>query len=248
MKLSVALATFNGERFVEEQLRSIAAQSRRPDEVIVADDASRDATVGIVERVCAEEELPLRLLRGQTQLGVVANFERAITVSEGDVIALCDQDDRWYPQKLAVIEAAFLSAPAPSGVFSDGWIIDDGGRRTGSRLWDEFAFDGAGADFQDQVALLPTLLRRNVVTGATVAFSAASRDLLLPMDPGGLHDVWIAVLLAATGGLRAIPAPLLDYRLHDANVVGLGEQAPRGAVRRARRVVSTTSWRSTRRC
>lgn len=234
MKLSVVLAAFNGERFIEEQLRSIATQTRRPDEIVVADDASTDATVDIVERVCAQEHLRLRLHRGSDRLGVVANFERAISSATGDVIALCDQDDRWCPDKLAQIEAAFASSPAPTGVFSNGWIVDQEGRRTGRTLWDAFGFDKTERRARGDDHLLQPLLRRNVATGATLAFVTSTRDLLLPIDPRGLHDVWIAVLLAATGGLRALPELLVDYRLHDANAVGLGERAPSRAVRARR--------------
>lgn len=227
MNVSVALTTYNGARFIEEQLRSIAGQTRRPDELVVSDDASTDDSVAIVERVCEQEELPLRLHRQPSRVGVVANFQHAIATASGDVIALCDQDDRWHADKLATIANAFAEG-SPGGVFSNGSVVDESGRSTGHTLWESFGYDSSDP-------LVPSLLRRNVVTGATLAFASAARDLLLPLDPHGLHDVWIAMLLATTSELRPLPELLIDYRVHGANAVAMGERHVAGSVRQRRR-------------
>ncbi len=227
MNVSVALATYNGAQFIEEQLRSIATQTRRPDELVVSDDASTDDSVAIVERVCEQEELPLRLHRQPSRVGVVSNFEHTIAAATGDVIALCDQDDFWHADKLSTIANAFTSG-APAGVFSNGAVVDAGGRPTAHTLWESFGYDGSEA-------LVPSLLRRNVVTGATLAFAASTRELLLPLDPHGLHDVWIAILLATTAELRPLPELLIDYRVHGANAVAMGERHVAGSVRQRRR-------------
>lgn len=230
MRVGVALASWNGAAFVEQQLTSIARQTRRPDDLVVSDDASTDGTPEIVERVGAETQLPLRLLRGTSRGGIVANFETAISAVDADVIVLCDQDDAWHEGKLARIEQAFAERPTLGGVFSDGRIIDEAGRPSGATLWREFGFGLKERQRADRVGLTEVLLRRNVVTGATLAFAAPLRDLVLPLGRSGLHDVWIALLVAATAGLEPLPDKLIDYRIHSSNAEGLGVRDPVGAV------------------
>jgi glycosyltransferase involved in cell wall biosynthesis len=217
VKIGVAIATFNGARFVEQQLASIAAQTRAADQVVVADDGSSDDTLAIVE----QSGLPLTVLRGEGGLGATANFERAIRAVDADVIVLSDQDDVWRADKLSAIDDAFRAGA--TGVFSDGRIVDVAGRPTGTTLWQSFGYDG-GRD------LLPVLLKKNVVTGATLAFASSARDRVLPIGRDGWHDAWIALLLAATGDLIPIAETLIDYRVHDSNAEGLGTRDVAGAV------------------
>ncbi|HVE94420.1 MAG TPA: glycosyltransferase [Acidimicrobiales bacterium] len=230
MRVGVALASWNGAAFVEQQLTSIARQTRRPDDLVVSDDASSDATPEIVERVSAETQLPLRLLRGTARAGVVANFERAISAVDADVIVLCDQDDAWHEGKLARIEQAFAGRPNLGGVFSDGRIVDQAGRSSGATLWGEFGFGAKQRQRAARVGMTEVLLRKNVVTGATLAFAGPLRDLILPLGRAGLHDVWIALLVAATAGLEPLPDKLIDYRIHSSNAEGLGVRDPAAAV------------------
>jgi glycosyltransferase involved in cell wall biosynthesis len=217
VKIGVAMATWNGARFVEAQLASIAAQTRLPDQVVVADDGSSDETIALVER----SGLPVDVLTGDGRLGVTANFERAIRAVQADVIVLADQDDVWRADKLAVLEDAFRAGA--NGVFSDGRVVDRDGQPTGRTLWQSFGYDGS-AD------LLSILLKKNVVTGATLAFTSAMRDLVLPIGHDGWHDSWIALLIAATGSLVAIPDTLIDYRVHGDNAEGLGTRSASAAI------------------
>ena len=199
--ISVALATYDGARFLPEQLDSIAAQTRPPDEIVAVDDGSSDATLTILEA----SPLPIRLHRNQHRLGVAGNFERAISLCGGDIIALCDQDDVWHPEKLAVIESEIADADL---VFSDGLRIP-----TGGTLWERFRFTRR----ERRRDLFDVLAAHNVVTGATIAFRSRWRDKLLPFPrhPNLLHDRWIAIVIAALGRTRAIERPLIDYREHE---------------------------------
>ncbi|MEY2472239.1 MAG: hypothetical protein QOK28_1568 [Actinomycetota bacterium] len=223
MTFGVAMATWNGAAFVEAQLASIATQTRRPDHVVVADDGSTDDTVLVVKQTCAQYDLPLEFIAGGVeQLGATKNFERAVRAVDADVVVLSDQDDAWRADKLATIERAF--ATGADAAFSDGRIVDAAGRPTGKTLWQSFHYDGT-AD------LLPVLLKHNVVTGATLAFSASARDLVVPFSPDGWHDAWIAVVLSAAGcSIAALPQQLVDYRLHASNAEGLGTRDARRAV------------------
>ncbi len=214
MRISVALCTYNGARFLSEQLASIRVQTRQPDEMVVCDDGSTDDTVAVLERFSAP--FPVRLQRNAQRLGVTKNFEKAIGLATGDVIALADQDDIWYPHKLRVIEERIGEADM---VFSDARRIDAYGRVLPRLLWEHIAFSPGRS-------LADVLVERNVVTGATMAFRASFRDRLLPIphEHGMLHDQWIATILSTIGRVRAIDEPLLDYREHPEQERGVGER------------------------
>src|SRR3712207_5989304 len=100
MSLSVALCTYDGARYLPEQLESLARQRRLPDELVVCDDGSADDTVDVVRRFADRAPFAVRLSLNPQNLGFVKNFEQAIRLCRGDLIALADQDDVWHPQKL----------------------------------------------------------------------------------------------------------------------------------------------------
>ena len=131
MKFSVAMCTYNGAKYLEEQLRSLLAQQRLPDEVVICDDGSTDGTIALLEQFVANPLIPVRLFRNPVNLGFSRNFAQAIRLCQGDLIALADQDDIWYPEKLRRLEESFEQAPGMEGVFSDGNIIDDASRTLG---------------------------------------------------------------------------------------------------------------------
>ena len=93
LKLSVAMATYNGERFLEQQLLSIARQIRLPDEMVVSDDGSNDGTIDILERFATNAPFPVRIYRNLNPLGYGDNFLKAASLCDGDLIAFSDQDD-----------------------------------------------------------------------------------------------------------------------------------------------------------
>ena len=110
-RISIAMTTYNSERFVAEQLESFVRQERLPDELVVSDDASVDSTVEVVRGFAARAPFPVRLFVNQQHLGLTKNFERAIAESTGDIIFLSDADDSWYPHKILVMERALEGTP-----------------------------------------------------------------------------------------------------------------------------------------
>ena len=240
-RISVALATYNGEPWIERQLASVAGQTRRPDELVVADDGSTDRTVELVREAWRATEIPLVLVDAHSRLGALHNFERAIGACTGDVIALCDQDDEWCADKLAVIERAFDVHPATMGVFSDGTVIDADGSPTGTTLWQSLGFDAHDQSLWAAGDALDVELRYNVVVGATLAFRASVLREALPFPGSGWHDYWIALLLTAHDSLMPLDKQLIRYRLHDANAAGLAEQ--RSLADRIARVEQTANLR-----
>jgi len=220
MKISVALCTFNGARFLGEQLRSIAAQRRRPDELVVTDDGSTDATVEMIQRFAAGAAFDVRWEVNSRTLGPAGNFERAVSLCRGDVIALCDQDDVWMPHKLARIESAFAAKPNLGFVFSDALLIDARNRLQPGSLWSAIPMARRARREMADGAVFDVLLRGNVVAGASMAFRASHRDMLLPIPGTWLHDEWFALLLAAAAPCKAIAEPLFQYRRHAGQQIG----------------------------
>jgi hypothetical protein len=218
-RISVTLCTYNGERFLAQQLASMATQTRLPDELVVCDDRSTDGTVSIVREFAASAPFPVRIFENERNLGFAANFERAIRLCEGNLIALSDQDDIWYPLRLQRSEQEFTAHPEAGLVFSDADVIDDNNELAGPTLWRRLGFAGKRA--RDLLAGHYVLLAKHrFVTGATVMFRAGLRDRCLPIAAGWIHDEWMALVAAAFSDLRPIDQPLIRYRVHGSQQVG----------------------------
>src|ERR1700733_3147777 len=219
-KISVALCTYNGEEFLSRQLASIQQQTKMPDEVVVCDDCSTDRTMEILHDFAASAAFPVRITRNEHNLGFVANFERAIHLCQGDLIALCDQDDIWYPTRLERSMQEFTAHHEVGFVFSDANIIDQQDQLTGMRLWTSFGFVGKRKE-QMFAGDYTVLAKNRFVTGATVMFRSRLRKNCLPIGPGWLHDEWIAATAAAVADIMPIESPLIRYRQHASQQVGL---------------------------
>ena len=231
-KISIALCTYNGGLFLARQLASFQQQTVLPFELVICDDCSSDNTLEIVHDFAASALFPVRIYRNEHNLGFVANFERAIGLCQGDLIALSDQDDIWYPTRLEQAQQAFAAHPEVGLVFSDADIIDDQDELTGKRLWVNFGF--AGEVKERLLAGDYTVLARNrFVTGATVMFRSRLRASCLPFGAGWLHDAWLAPTAAAVADVLPIESPLIRYRVHTSQQVGLSPQP--GFLERQRR-------------
>ena len=190
--ISVAMCTCNGAAYLREQLASIASQTRLPDEVVVSDDRSTDDTDEIVRRFAERARFPVHFCVNEERLGSTLNFGRAISVCSGDLIALSDQDDLWHPEKLQRVETAF-DHDEIGAVFSDGELIDASGHS----------------------------LQKQVVTGAALVFRKRFVPLIQPIPNLSAHDRWIACLIAAVAIVRPIPEPLIQYRRHSSQQIGV---------------------------
>lgn len=227
MTISVAMCTYNGAAFLRDQLSSIAAQTRLPDEMVVCDDCSSDGSTAILETFVASAPFPVRVYRNPVNLGSDENFEQSIRLCQGDIIALADQDDIWLPEKIAKIEVEFAN-PAVGLVFSDAEVVDDGLNPVGLRLWDVYFPQKSRRQMQAGQAF-QVQLDHNVVTGATMAFRSEFRPLALPIPHGThlIHDGWIALVVAAVSRVVALPEPLIFYRRHAGQQVGVAPPLPK---------------------
>lgn len=236
MRVSVALCTYNGAAFLPEQLDSLVRQERRPDELVACDDGSTDGTADLLTRFAAVAPFPVRVVVNDTRLGVTRNFERAISLCTGDVIALADQDDSWLPDKLARMGRVFAGEPGVGLVTGDAWLTGPNLERTGRRFWPTLPFPAAARRRFEAGDASGVLLRYNVVAGATTAFRADLRSAVLPIPAGWFHDYWIASVVAAVAGVRLLPDPIIRYRQHPGQQVGADARGLVGRIRSALRI------------
>ena len=218
--ISIALCTFNGGRFLRQQLESYATQTVQPLELVVCDDGSTDDTIDIIKQFAATACFPVRLEVNKHRLGVAVNFGEAVRRCTGEVIVLSDQDDIWLPPKLERIGNTFADHPDLGMVFSDAEAIDPSGHSLGYRLWDAVLFSRKEREAARRARLLDVLLRHSVVTGATLGFRSQYTGLILPIPPDSLHDLWISLLIASVSPTGIIDEPLIQYRQHTDQVSG----------------------------
>lgn len=243
-RLAVALCTFQGERYLGEQLASISAQTLAPDAVVVCDDGSTDATLEMVKTFAASAPFPVTVLGSDGhRLGPAANFERALRAAHGDILVLCDQDDVWLPHRLERTKEVLESRPDAAAMFSDAQLIDEASSPTGETLWEALGITGRTQDRFTSGApreRVKVLCEGNVVTGATLAIRSSVRGYTLPIPEGWMHDHWIALMAAACDEVVMWPEVLCRYRVHDRQHTGIGTRRPppwyfarrRGQVRR----------------
>ena len=226
-KISIALCTYNGAKFIIRQLESFSAQTRLPDELVICDDCSSDATVEIIRDFISNAPFPVWLQVNQTNLGSTKNFEKAISSCAGELIYLSDQDDLWLPDKIARIEAEFEKNPKVGMVFSDAEIVDENLQPLGRTLW-SFTFSDEKREVARAGKFFDVLLAQNVVTGATMAFRAEFRKTFTPIPegiPNLIHDGWISLVIAGEAEVVFIDEPLVKYRQHAAQQLGIGYEA-----------------------
>jgi glycosyltransferase involved in cell wall biosynthesis len=207
--VSVVIATYNGARFIRQQLESIIAQTYNNLEIIVVDDASTDATVTIVDDYTRQDDR-IKLVTARENLGFLKNFERGVLASRGEYVALSDQDDIWLPEKIEIM----MRERGDHGlVYCNSELIDENGNSLGIKLTDLKNL----IDFDSPI---------NYTVGGTASGHAmiVKRHIIiesLPWPPMVTHDYWIGFVATFTSPLKFVNQPLVKYRQHDANVVGI---------------------------
>jgi glycosyltransferase involved in cell wall biosynthesis len=231
------MCTYNGARFLSGQLESIAVQSRLPDELVVCDDRSADESIGIVRNFARNAPFLVRLEINKKNLGTTKNFEKAIGLCRGEIIALADQDDVWNPRKLAALESVLEEHPEAGYVFSDAELINECGAAIRKTLWNSNRFRGAVLSNFSETKQVEALLRRNAATGATMVFRSCLRSVLLPISQHFVHDYWIALLSSSLGSYGvAVPELLIQYRQHAGQQIGATRMSILQKVKWARQV------------
>lgn len=221
LSISIALCTHNGSAFIDELMASIMAQTILPHELIVCDDASTDSTLQIISRYKVAALFPIIVKKNIDKMGVTQNFAQAISLCKSDVIALCDQDDVWHPEKISIILSSFETNYYPVAVFSDAQVVDVKLKNAGYTIWERIGF----SELHKKKMITEdrpweVLYQKTVITGATLAFKKSIISYILPIPSVWLHDAWIAQICASQGRFNCVNMPLINYRQHSLNVVG----------------------------
>lgn len=218
-RVSVAMTTYNGARFLREQLATLEAQTLRPYEVIISDDGSTDETRAILADAAASS-LNIVVRLNEQRLGWRRNFFEAMSHCTGDLIQFCDQDDLWEPTKLEEMAAAFAD-PGVMMAFHDATLIDINGEPIGT-----LGNGGRGGivvheplslDIWKPILGFSIMFRREIL--AYNRFWARSMDKLKPEEKAP-HDEWVFFLALVLGKIAHVKRPLVRYRIHETNTMG----------------------------
>ena len=223
MRISVACCTYNGALFLGDQLRSLVGQTRRPDEIVIVDDASVDGTAQIAEHFSRSAPAGVAVVfeRNVSNCGVTENFQKAISLTSGELIFLCDQDDVWHTSKIETMCRVFDARADLTLLHSDARLIGARGDTLSGSLLDALEVSARERSLIHGGSAFSALLARNLVTGATVALRRSAFDAARPFPREWVHDEWLAIIAAALGSVDFVDAQLIAYRQHDANQIGM---------------------------
>ena len=219
--ISIALCTWNGEKFLREQLESFSAQTRLPDEVLVGDDCSTDHTIEILEEWAKTAPFRVEITRNPQNLGYEKNFEQTMLRCSGDIIFPADQDDVWLPEKLETMVRAFEENPDVGVVYCGRTLIDQDGNPLSERVTELFKiyhpadsayFLADWADEHPDCAGCMSAVRRSIV------------EKLFPIPKPWAHDTWVFTMAPFYTQLKTLHVPLMRFRRHTTNASALGKE------------------------
>ncbi len=201
--VSIALCTYNGAGFLAEQLDTLVGQTYQNIEIVVVDDCSTDSTLLILNEY-AERYPQFKIYQNKSNLGFIGNFERAVTLCTGGLIALCDQDDLWHLQKIELQVEALKEHVL---VYHDSEFIHEDGIAINKKMSDLMnLYRGDNPE---------AFLFFNCVSGHTILMKRDLLDYALPLKKGFFHDWWLAYVATNIGSIDFIPQSLVQYRQHD---------------------------------
>lgn len=206
--ISVVMTTYNGEKFLEQQLESVLQQSYSDMEVIVVDDKSTDSTYEILSRY-AEQYTNMRVYVNEVNLGFIKNFEKGCGLANGEWIALCDQDDYWHPDKLTKMAAAIGNAPM---IYCNSLLCNERMESTGVYISDRAVFRPIESPLQ-QAVFCRIYGHASLITKALVKQATPFLDVIP-------HDWWLSFVATLQGEIKYLDEPLVHYRQHASNLYG----------------------------
>lgn len=209
--IGVVVCTYNGEKFLSQQIESIISQTRQPDRILILDDRSSDNTVAIANGF-AKNDSRFCLIQNETNLGFIHNFEKGIALCDTELIALCDQDDIWFPDRLERLAAELEARPGSGIAYCNAELMTADGTRTA-----HFYFDSQDQFVKDQVYARKLLLERSFsIPGNLLLLESELKNLILPLSHTRTHghDAWICLNAFFLRQPCYVAEPLSCYRLH----------------------------------
>jgi glycosyltransferase involved in cell wall biosynthesis len=250
LTVSVALCTYNGASYIEEQLTSILSQRLLPSEIVISDDGSSDDTVAksraITDAYTAmNEHSPIfHYLLNAAPKGVAQNFQQAIQATSSDLVALSDQDDVWADNRLERLVDSFATESDLLLMGSGAQAIDAKGKSLGFTLFEAIAVTPTEWEQLESGCAYDALIRRNLFTGATMIFRRDLFELAAPFPKYWLHDEWLAIVGAAVGQVSLSREQLTGYRQHGANVAGITSQTKFNKLRKIAKLFENRASRN----
>ncbi len=228
MTTSVALCTYNGTHYIQEQIESILNKTIPVDEIVVCDDGSTDNTIQVIENLREKSSGKIRIIRNERKIGVGDNFQKAVDLCKGDIIFLSDQDDVWMPNKVETISSFFKENSKIDVIFTDAELIDETGQTVTfvpNNLWGYHFTGDYKKMFGLGLQLEPFIIGHTHATGATMAVRRdfATRHPFAAMCSHGevLHDFALAIFAAENNSLGCLEQKLTQYRIHSSQTCGL---------------------------
>ncbi|MFV0380805.1 MAG: glycosyltransferase [Breznakia sp.] len=218
LKVSVALCTYNGEKYIKKQLLSILQQTRAVDEIIICDDGSNDRTLTICAKILSDTNVFYKVKHNEKTMGVMRNFQQCFSLCSGDIIFSCDQDDVWEIHKVEIMMKHFQQQAHISLIASDAMLMDEKDDEMKLSLRESLRFH-----IDQEHLMLDNLLRTYCITGATMAFRKTFYEQYFYLSNDWLHDGWLAMMAVMQDGLLFLSEKLTRYRLHGNNACGVGE-------------------------
>lgn len=219
--IDILLATYNGQKYLSEQIDSILSQSNTDWTLIIRDDKSDDETVEIIKKYQEKYLDKIKIIEDDAgHLGVKLNFQRLLEHSKAEYIMFCDQDDVWLPEKIEMTLNAMKKGEKdfpdkPLMIHSDLVVVDDGLKKIADSLWE---YQKVIPEKNDD---LNRIILQNVATGCTIMINKKAREVSLPIpEDAVMHDWWIAIKVAQYGKILYVPRQLTLYRQHSGNLVG----------------------------
>ncbi len=214
--ISIAMATYNGEKYIKEQIDSIMNQTIQDFELVICDDCSTDNTLNIIHEYALNDPR-FHIYLNEENLGFKKNFEKAISLCNGEYIALSDQDDIWTPDHLELLKTAIKDKALACG---NADLIDKDGNNMGTTFWEQEAFDSIPSTNLDKA--MSIILFRSPYQGAAMMVRRNLLELALPIPQVyTYHDSWFALFACFCGGIACVDKPILKYRRIEESVTGL---------------------------
>ncbi len=221
-RIGVIIATFNGERYIKEQLESIINQSIKPDFILVTDGGSNDNTINICEEYLSKKTIRYEIITSKSKLGVKDNFEKGIKNCHTKYIFFSDQDDYWLPDKIKNAMKVFEDDKV-AVVFCNAHIVNDKLDNTGKTLWNKIGYHQSNTKIiyeKNSLELQSILLKHNIMTGMCMAIDSKIVKNILPISNYSIHDSWIAHTANFFGDIASLDSKDVLYRQHSNNVIG----------------------------